>query len=165
MIGYHKGPGVVGLVASQTQFRYQHILNTSRKKMSNSTSIQSNVQYSLAKILGIWIAAARTGLEVGLTRWFMIIVGLIWLFVLTLIVQYRELGTLRWPVIRKRMCYQTPIDPKTGEPNMKLLWWALPATLLNGLIVLSPIDGVLTRFVFSAIFITVAIWRFNRQEF
>jgi membrane protease YdiL (CAAX protease family) len=93
--------------------------------------------------------AARTGLEPGIARWFMIIVGLFWLFALVMIVQYRELGTLRWPVIRKRMWYQTPIDPKTGEPNMKLLWWALPAVILNALVVFSPIDPMLDKFFFT----------------
>lgn len=133
--------------------------------MSNSTSSQSNDQYSLAKILGIWVLAAipmpilsyvigpalaaRTGLETRFARWLMIIVGLAWLFVLAMIVQYRELGTLRWSVIRKRMWYQTPVDPKTGEPNAKLLWWALPAVLLNGLVVFSPIDPILDKFFFT----------------
>jgi len=133
--------------------------------MNNTTSTQSNDQYSLAKILAIWVAAAvpmpilsfvigpalaaRVDLHPGIARWLMIIVGLMWLFVLAMILQYRELGTLRWPVIRKRMWYQTPIDPKTGEPNAKLLWWGLPAVFLNGLVALSPIDPLLTKFFFS----------------
>jgi membrane protease YdiL (CAAX protease family) len=33
------------------------------------------------------------------------------------------------------MWYQTPRDPKTGKPKAKLLWWALPAVLLNGIVV------------------------------
>jgi hypothetical protein len=133
--------------------------------MNNSTLAQSNDQYSLAKILGIWVAAAvpmpilsyvigpaiaaRVDMDPSLVRWLAIIVGLVWLFVLAMIVQYRELGTLRWPVIRKRMWFQTPIDPKTGEPNAKLLWWALPAVLLNGLVALTPIDAVLDKFFFT----------------
>ena len=133
--------------------------------MSTATSTQSNDQYSLAKILGLWFIAAlpmailayvitpvvavQFNLEPGLARWFMIIIGLFWLFILSMIVQYRELGTLRWPVIRKRMWYQTPTDPKTGEPNMKLLWWAVPAVLLNALVALTFIDPMLDKFFFS----------------
>ena len=133
--------------------------------MSNSTTTQSNDQYSLAKILGIWFVAAlpmailayvitpvvasQFDIEYGLARWFMIIVGLFWLFILVMILLYRELGTLRWSVIRKRMWYQTPIDPKTGEPNLKLLWWALPAVLINGFVAFSPIDTILDKFFFS----------------
>jgi hypothetical protein len=64
--------------------------------MNNSPSTQANDQYSLAKILGIWVAAAvpmpilsyvigpalaaGIGLEYGLAHWFMIFVGLFWLF-------------------------------------------------------------------------------------
>lgn len=93
--------------------------------------------------------AARADLNPGIARWLMIIVGLIWLFVLAMILQYRELGTLRWPVIRKRMWYQMPIDPKTGEPNAKLLWWALPAVLLNALFAITPLGPMLDEVVLS----------------
>ncbi len=129
--------------------------------MSNPTVPQSESQYSLAKILVIWVAAAVPmpilsfvigpalapvlGLKVELVRWFMIIVGLAWLFVLSMVILRRELGTLRWSVIRKRMWYQYPRDPKTGEPKAKLLWWALPATLVNGIVVftiLTPLQEV-----------------------
>jgi len=127
--------------------------------MSVSTAPQSESQYSLAKILGIWVVAAvpmpilsfvigpaiasQVDLKVEIVRWMSIIVGLVWLFVLSMIVLRRELGTLRWSVIRKRMWYQTPRDPKTGEPKAKLLWWALPAALVNGIVVftiLSPLQ-------------------------
>ncbi len=133
--------------------------------MNSTTSAQSNDQYSLAKILGIWfvaavpmailayvvtpIVASQFDLALGLARWLMIIVGLFWLFILAIIILNRELGTLRWSVIRKRMWYQTPIDPKTGEPNMKLLLWAIPAALINGLVALTFIDPTIDKFFFS----------------
>jgi membrane protease YdiL (CAAX protease family) len=133
--------------------------------MDNATATQSNDQYSLAKILGIWFVAAvpmailayvatpavasQFDLEYGLARWFMVIVGLFWLFVMAIIILNRELGTLSWSVIRKRMWYQTPIDPKTGEPNMKLLWWAVPAILINALVALTIIDPTIDKFFFS----------------
>ena len=107
--------------------------------MSDSTSPQSESQYSLAKILTIWVVAAApmpilsfvigpwlaqyVDIKVELLRWFMIIVGMAWLFVLSMIILRRELGTLRWSVIRKRMWYQMPRDPKTGDPKAKLFWW------------------------------------------
>jgi membrane protease YdiL (CAAX protease family) len=119
--------------------------------MTGQSTTEVESQYSLAKILGIWAAAAApfpilsfvigpalapvVGMKVELVRWMMIIVGLAWVFVLSMIVLRRELGTLRWSVIRKRMWYQIPRDPKTGEPKLRLLWWALPAALLNGIVV------------------------------
>lgn len=89
--------------------------------------------------------AAQFDLKVEIVRWMSIIVGMAWLFVLSMIVLRREIGTLRWSVIRKRMWYQTTRDPKTGEPKLKLLWWALPAALLNGIVVftiLTPLQDV-----------------------
>ncbi len=115
--------------------------------MSNSTITQSNKQYSLAKILGIWAVVAlpmllityvvtpalipRVNLHPGILFWFLAILAMAWQFVVSMIVLYRELGTLRWSVIRKRMWYQRPRDPKTGEPNAKLLWWSIPLILLS----------------------------------
>ena len=106
--------------------------------MNNSTSTQSYDQYSLAKILGIWAVVAlpmllityvvtpalipRVNLHPGILFWFLTILAMAWQFVVSMIVLYRELGTLRWSVIRKRMWYQRPRDPKTGDPNAKLLW-------------------------------------------
>jgi len=133
--------------------------------MQNPAPTKVESQYSLAKILGIWVVAAvpmpilsfvigpaiasQVDLKVEIVRWMSIIVGLAWLFVLSMIVLRRELGTLRWSVIRKRMWYQTPRDPKTGEPKAKLLWWALPATLLNGITVFTPITSTLQEAVLT----------------
>ncbi|MFC1916888.1 type II CAAX prenyl endopeptidase Rce1 family protein [Chloroflexota bacterium] len=98
----------------------------------------------LSFVIGPWIAQ-YVDLNVAVVRWMSIIVGLIWLFVFSMIILRRELGTLQWSVIRKRMWYQTPRDPKTGEPKLRLLWWALPAALLNGIVVftiLTPLHDV-----------------------
>jgi hypothetical protein len=73
----------------------------------------------------------RVNLHPGILFWFLTILAMVWQFVVSMIVLYRELGTLRWSVIRKRMWYQRPRDPKTGEPNAKLLWWSVPLILLS----------------------------------
>ena len=82
--------------------------------MSSTTSTQPNDQYSLAKILGIWLAAAapmailgwiahpalaaKSGpLESGVIRLILMTVGLIWQFILSMIIVYREEGNLRGP--------------------------------------------------------------------
>jgi membrane protease YdiL (CAAX protease family) len=131
--------------------------------MSTTTETQQNDQYSLAKILGIWAAVAvpmpilvyviapelslRMDMNPAIAVWLMIILGMVWQFVVSLIVLYRELGTLRWSVIRKRMWYQTPRDPNTGAPNARLLWWALPGLALNGLVTLTPVTPFLSNIV------------------
>jgi membrane protease YdiL (CAAX protease family) len=120
--------------------------------MVESTTTQASDQYSLAKILGIWAVVAlpmllityviapalipRVNFEPGFLFFILAILGMVWQFVVSMIVLYRELGTLRWSVISKRMWYQTPRDPKTGVPNIRLLWWSVPLILLvNGLLI------------------------------
>jgi membrane protease YdiL (CAAX protease family) len=74
-----------------------------------------------------------------------------WQFVVSMIVLYRELGTLRWSVIRVRMWYQRPRDPKTGAPNAKLLWWSVPLIILQvglgNMVLQGPINDAVLRFL------------------
>ena len=117
--------------------------------MSNTTLTQSNDQYSLAKILGIWAAAAlpmgilslvvypalapdRTAdpLGAGTTRVILMAAGLVWQFVLAMLIVYREEGDLRWTTIRRRFRLNAPLDPKTGEPRRKLWLWLIPLFVL-----------------------------------
>jgi uncharacterized protein len=103
-------------------------------------------QYSLGKILLIWAAAAVPMWILGWVvapalardaqapipvRIAVITAGLIWQFVLTLILLYQETGTLRWSVVRERLWLQTPRSPKTGEPNRWLWWWLVPLVIVT----------------------------------
>jgi hypothetical protein len=99
-------------------------------------------QYTLWQILGIWalvtlpmallawvVAPAiipYIPLHPGITYWLLMIVGMAWQFVVSLVIIYRELGTLRWSAIRQRTWLQTPRDPKTDQPKRRLYWWVLP---------------------------------------
>ena len=107
-------------------------------------------QYTLWQILGIWalvtlpmallswvVAPAiipYSPLHPGITFWLLIIVGMVWEFVVSLVILYRELGTLRWSALRRRIWLQTPRDPKTDQPNAKLYWWVLPPILFLGVV-------------------------------
>ncbi len=113
-------------------------------------------QYSLWQILGIWalvtlpmalltwvVAPAiipYSPLQPGITFWLLMIVGMAWQFVVSLVIVYRELGTLRWSAIRQRTWLQTPRDPKTDQPKLKLFWWLLPALLFSGLVQMGLAD-------------------------
>jgi membrane protease YdiL (CAAX protease family) len=102
-------------------------------------------QYSLAKILGVWaLAAVPMGLlgwivfplvapdsaseplGSGVTRVGLLTLGLVWLFVLSLLVVRREEGDLRWATVRRRLRLTAPRDPATGEPRARLWWWVVP---------------------------------------
>jgi membrane protease YdiL (CAAX protease family) len=124
--------------------------------------VQEENQYSLAKILGIWVAAALPMAILGWvaypalapdfesdpigaakTRVALLTVGLIWMFVLSLFIVYREEGNLRWATIRRRFWLNTPRDTKTGEPRRKLWLWLIPFALLflASMVTIAPILG------------------------
>jgi hypothetical protein len=108
---------------------------------------QAGGQYTLWQILGIWAAATlpavlltwvvapaiipRSPLHPGITYWLLMIAAMAWQFVVALVIVYRELGTLRWSALRKRLWLNTPLDPKTDQPNPRLFWWLVPPLLWN----------------------------------
>jgi uncharacterized protein len=102
-------------------------------------------QYSLAKILGIWaLAVAPMGilgwivlplvapdfesdpLAFGVTRIVLLTLGLIWLFVLSMIIVRREEGDLRWVTVKQRLRLNAPREPSTGVPRARLWLWVIP---------------------------------------
>lgn len=108
----------------------------------------TEVQYNLAKILGIWAAATLPMVILGwvvfpltapdfesdplgssVTRVVLLTLGLIWLFLLSMILVLQEEGDLRWATIKQRLRLSTPRDPKTGEERRRLWLWIVPAIL------------------------------------
>src|SRR5215210_6182424 len=105
-------------------------------------------QYSLAKILGVWAAAA---LPMGALAWVvapwlaggldgpvplirtllaLLTVGLIWQFVLVVVLVYRERGSLRWSVLKDALWLHSPRSPKTGRVGGRLWLVVIPFVLL-----------------------------------
>jgi uncharacterized protein len=121
-----------------------------RELAMNATQAERMEQYTLWQILGIWalvtVPMALLGwvvapavipyspLHPGITYWLLMIAGMAWQFVLSLVIMYRELGTLRWSAIRRRTWLQTPRDPRSDQPNPGLYWWLLPALLFSGIV-------------------------------
>ena len=108
-------------------------------------------QYSLAQILGVWAAAA---IPMGLLAWvfapllrdqlggdeplaqallILLTLGLIWQFVLVLILVRWELGTLTWPRVRDALWLRPPRDPKTKRVGGRVWWWLIPFLLIFAL--------------------------------
>ena len=95
-----------------------------------SSSTESMEQYSLLKVLGIWVLAAapmgllawivfpalapRVNMTPGILLWILMIIGLMWQVLLSFVILYREEGTLNLSAIRYRTWRQRPRDPKTG---------------------------------------------------
>jgi uncharacterized protein len=108
-------------------------------------------QYSLTQILGVWAAAA---IPMGLLAWvfapllrdqlggdeplarallILLTLGLIWQFVLVLILLRHELGTLDWSRVRDALWLRPPRDPKTRRVGGRVWWWLIPFIVLFGL--------------------------------
>jgi membrane protease YdiL (CAAX protease family) len=113
-------------------------------------------QYSLAQILAVWAAAA---VPMGVLAWIVaplvrdqlggdeplaqallitLTLGLIWQFVLVLILVRRELGGLQWSRVRDALWLRPPRDPKTGRVGGRVWWWVLLFILVFGIEQLLP---------------------------
>jgi uncharacterized protein len=117
----------------------------------NRTQVERMDQYTLGQILGIWALVTLpmalliwvvrpaiipySPLNPGIIYWLLIIVGMVWQFVVSLVIVYRELGTLHWSAIRQRTWLQTPLDPRTGQPSPRLFWWVTPPLFFDALVV------------------------------
>lgn len=106
---------------------------------------QTDKQYSLGKILGVWALAAMPmavlswvvfprlspdvssdPLGAGVTRIMLLTLGLIWLFILSLIMVRQEEGNLHWATLKRRLRLNAPRDPITGETRGRLWLWVIP---------------------------------------
>ena len=113
--------------------------------VQRSSSEGRSEQYSLAKILGIWaLAAAPMGIlnwivfplvapdfesdpfGFGITLLVLLALGLVWLFVLSMIIVRREEGDLRWATVKRRLRLNAPREPATGQPRARLWLWVVP---------------------------------------
>lgn len=121
------------------------------QKVISKTNVQERSvpvknQYSLLQILGIWfctgapmwilgwlvypkLSAALPTLEAGLLRLKLLTVGLVWQFILSMLILYREEGNIRWNTIRHRFRLNHPVGAN-GETKKALWWWIVPALVL-----------------------------------
>jgi uncharacterized protein len=98
-------------------------------------------------VLGVWAAAA---VPMGVLAWVVaplvadrlsgpgalaraliaaLAAGLIWQFVLVLVLVRREQGTLRWPVVREALWLRAPRDPRTGRRGGRV-WLVVPVLMV-----------------------------------
>ena len=120
-------------------------------------------QYSLAQILGVWAAAA---MPMGVLAWIVapwlkdqlggdeplaqallicLTAGLIWQFVLVVILIRHELGGLQWSRVRDALWLRSPRDPRTGRVGGRVWLWLLPFLVLFALEELASIPGPSVR--------------------
>jgi len=109
---------------------------------------QEKGQYTIWQIIGIWLAAGApmwilgwlvypalsqnlSAVDAGLLRMKLLTVGLIWQFVLSMLILYREEGNIRIETIRRRFQLNNPVSSKTGQKNNWLWWLLIPLMLLS----------------------------------
>ena len=131
--------------------------------VQSSTRERRGEQYSLPRILGIWaLAAAPMGIlnwivfpllapgfesdpfRFGITLLVLLTLGLVWLFVLSMIIVRREEGNLRWATVKRRLRLNAPRKPATGEPRARLWLWVVPfivATAVVELVLNTPLEN------------------------
>lgn len=113
-------------------------------------NITTDKQYSLQKIIIIWILSALPmailafvitpsliplfDLPPIIIYWFAINLGLIWQFVLSIIILKKDGYTISWSSVKKRLWFQKPQDPKTGKQSNWLFLWVIPFILLNAIV-------------------------------
>lgn len=103
-------------------------------------------QYGLGKILLVWAVAA---IPMGLLGWVVapalahqyndpifiriavLDVGLVWQFVLVMLLLRQETRTWRWSALAERLWLNAPRSPRTGQTRRVLWWWLVPISLLT----------------------------------
>lgn len=112
--------------------------------------MQKSGQYRLSTIILIWALSAIPMALLAfvvtprlipilpwppvIVYWFSTIIGLIWQFVLSMLILKREGHALNWATIRDRMRYRKPTHPGSGKQHYGLLLWTLPFIMLSVLL-------------------------------
>lgn len=119
-------------------------------------------QYSLTSILLIWasvslpmfmlawVIAPRliplSPLHPGITFWLLMILGMIWQLIVSVVLLVREGQEWSWTALKRRLWLSAPLDPFTSRPRRDLWWWVIPCLLfsfLSSQVVGSPLDSVM----------------------
>ena len=103
-------------------------------------------QYTLWQILGIWLVGGMplwifgwlvhpalsqglSAMDKGLLWMKLALVGLVWQFVLSTLILYREEGNIRISTICRRFWLNNPVSPRTGQKDNRLWWLLIPLML------------------------------------
>lgn len=122
---------------------------------------ETGKQYSLARILGIWVLASVPG---GLLYWLglplldqyteisvrnlvliILVLPYFWHFILTFLILKNEGNDMRWSSIKDRLWLTTTTNPRTGKKNNTLWFWLIPVVTIYALTNILPIFQSVTE--------------------
>jgi membrane protease YdiL (CAAX protease family) len=99
-------------------------------------------QYSKSKIFGLWLLVTipmfifrflimpyiseESFVNPGIMYWSLMIIGMIWQFILSMIILKQELGKITWNKLRKRLWINHPIDRKSLKPKKLVYILTIP---------------------------------------
>ncbi|HWR84203.1 MAG TPA: CPBP family intramembrane glutamic endopeptidase [Candidatus Deferrimicrobium sp.] len=108
-------------------------------------NVAHDKQYSLTKILFLWLLVIapmglarfwivpqfkdQVSIHPGLFYWWLMIAGMVWQFVLSVIVLKLELKTITWSTLKTRLWLNHPIDPKSQRVIRRAYWLTIPVIL------------------------------------
>ncbi len=140
-------------------------MTTTQSLRATAGAAETTAQYSLLKILAIWASVTapmailafvvapaimpHTSLHPGIVYWIAMVVGMMWQFVVSLLVLRHELGGLHWAAIKERIWANQPREPRTGKPRKLLFGWVVPAIAANYLLgwLAAPLDTAWTNWL------------------
>ena len=109
------------------------------------TTVTHDKQYSLVKILLLWLLVTapmgvarfwilphfkdQIAIHSGLFFWWLMIAGMAWQFVLSVIILKLELKAFTWSALKTRLWLNHPIDPKSQMVNKRVYWLTIPIIL------------------------------------
>ena len=132
--------------------------------MQQQSTAPAIPQYSIGKVLLVWIAAAapmgilgwivgpalaRSEADLPFARLGGLTVGLIWQFLLVLILLRGEGSTFRWADVRERLWLRAPSN-SLGRPDRRLWWWLVPliiAETVFALMISSVVENLWVKFL------------------
>jgi membrane protease YdiL (CAAX protease family) len=115
--------------------------------MSTQHTNSKQDQYTLWKILGIWLAGGAPmwilvwlvhpvlsqglpDMDRGLLLMKLDLIALVWQFALSMLILYREEGDIRISTICRRFWLNNPVSPRMGQKDNRLWWLLIPLMLL-----------------------------------
>jgi membrane protease YdiL (CAAX protease family) len=125
-------------------------MNRNRDELRGEGTLKRAVeqpQYTLAKILGIWLAATASmglfryvvvplalprlpeTLHPGIFFWIMMVLGMALQFVIAALLIRHEVRPLTWGNLKKRLWLAAPTDPHSGRRRPILFLWVIPVLI------------------------------------
>lgn len=116
---------------------------------------EKDEQYGLERIMAIWVSIAlpmpilafiivplvskNVSMDKAMVFWLAIILGMMWQCVVSLYILKKELGTLKWSVLKERIRLVKPKSPK-------IFLWLIPSFIICFLVEVTMFDPI-TEFV------------------